>query len=385
MYELSIALERLPSGTERQAVAGRSRAAAPADRSGGRPEASGDSRRSLYAPERASARLGRVTINAFESAPEKRLGALQSLLVLGLIGRFGRHRTAGSSAAGGAALHDQFMLPDVLFDDLRAVVAEPCGLSTTPFQLDWFEPLFDLRFPSSARCRWGQLTARAARRSRTVVRCWRRKRLPAAWHASVDASNERLQVTLSGAHPGRYVPRLQRPPRAASGNRDARRVHRRRSLPRSRILTADAAPDGPAGAGARIRRHRHLERTHDRRAAPTYRPSPKCGARIGVPHRRPRPADRARPRASFPIPILSMRSLGKSGRFLPHGSGLGPMTPPPKIDDEQFPTFVGPDSAHVNEEITRAALSSTGTRGHISVHGEVQVRAVVRRETAELA
>jgi hypothetical protein len=29
--------------------------------------------------------------------------------------------------------------------------------------------------------------------------------------------------------------------------------------------------------------------------------------------------------------------MGKSGRFLPRGSGLAIMTPPPKIDDEQFP------------------------------------------------
>jgi hypothetical protein len=32
-----------------------------------------------------------------------------------------------------------------------------------------------------------------------------------------------------------------------------------------------------------------------------------------------------------------MQAMGKSGQFLPRGSGLGPMTAPPKIDDEQFP------------------------------------------------
>jgi hypothetical protein len=32
-----------------------------------------------------------------------------------------------------------------------------------------------------------------------------------------------------------------------------------------------------------------------------------------------------------------MQAMGRSGRFLPRGSGLGPMTAPPKTDDEYFP------------------------------------------------
>jgi len=37
---------------------------------------------------------------------------------------------------------------------------------------------------------------------------------------------------------------------------------------------------------------------------------------------------------------LSTQAMGKSGRFLPRGSGLGPMTAPPKIDDEHFPNLL---------------------------------------------
>jgi uncharacterized protein (DUF2126 family) len=333
MYELSIALERLPSGTsDRPWLADRVLRHLLTDPAGDlkRAEIRVDQ---LYAPERASARLGRVTINAFESAPEKRLGALQSLLVLGLIGRFGRHPDSGELRRWGAALHDQFMLPDVLFDDLRAVVADLAAVHY-PFQLDWFEPLFDLRFPVLGSVSMGPLTLelRGAHEPWPLLA---EEATAGGMARFVDASNERLQVTLSGAHPGRYV-------LVCNGHR---------------VPLQETATHGEYIAGVRYKISNPPATLHptvrpvqalvfdviDTWSGPTIGgctylpPQPEMWGPIGVPPQAPETSGpREAPRV-FPIPILSMRSLGKSGRFLPHGSGLGPMTPPPKIDDEQFP------------------------------------------------
>ena len=142
-------------------------------------------------------------INAFESAPEMRLGALQALLVLGLIGRFGRHPDSGELRRWGPALHDRFMLPDLLFDDLRTVVADLVA-ADYPFQLDWFKPLFELRFPVLGSVQIGPLTLKL----RSAHEPWpllAEEATAGGVARFVDAANERLQVTLSGAHPGRYL------------------------------------------------------------------------------------------------------------------------------------------------------------------------------------
>ena len=274
LYELSIALERLPSGTsDKPWLPDRVLRHLLTDPAGNlkRAEIRVDQ---LYAPERASSRLGRIMINAFESAPETRLGALQALLVLGLIGRFGRHPDSGELRRWGPALHDRFMLPDVLLDDLRGVIADLVAAGY-PFQLDWFEPLFELRFPvlgsvpigpltlklRSAHEPWPLLAEEATARRRGALRR-RRQRAPAS-----DAL---------GSASGALCARLQRPPRAAAGDRHARRIHRRRSL-QGFEPSGDAAPDGWADPGARVRRHRHLDRARHRRLYLSTAPAPDLG------------------------------------------------------------------------------------------------------------
>ena len=128
---------------------------------------------------------------------------MQALLVLGLIGRFGRHPDSGELRRWGPALHDRFMLPDILFDDLRTVVADLVA-ADYPFQLDWFEPLFELRFPVLGSVQIGPLTLKL----RSAHEPWpllAEEATAGGVSRFVDAANERLQVTLSGAHPGRYL------------------------------------------------------------------------------------------------------------------------------------------------------------------------------------
>jgi uncharacterized protein (DUF2126 family) len=333
LYELSIALERLPPGTsDKPWLPDRLLRHLLTDPAGNlkRAEIRVDQ---LYAPERASSRLGRIMINAFESAPEMRLGALQALLVLGLIGRFGRHPDSGELRRWGPALHDRFMLPDLLFDDLRTVVADLVA-AHYPFQLDWFKPLFELRFPVLGSVQIGPLTLKL----RSAHEPWPLLAEEAAAGGVarfVDAANERLQVTLSGAHPGRYL-------LVCNGHR---------------VPLHETATHGEYIAGVRYKVSNPPATMHptvspvqalvfdviDTWTGPaiggcTYLPpQPATLGPIGTPAQAPVNGEpREAPRA-FPIPILSMRAMGTSGRFLPRGSGVVPATPPPKIDDEQFP------------------------------------------------
>jgi uncharacterized protein (DUF2126 family) len=333
LYELSIALERLPSGTsDKPWLPDRMLRHLLTDPAGNlkRAEIRVDE---LYSPERASARLGRIMINAFESAPEMRLGALQSLLVLGLIGRFGRHPDSGELRRWGPALHDRFMLPDVLLDDLRTVVAD-LGAARYPFQLDWFQPLFELRFPLLGSVPIGPLTLKL----RTAHEPWpllAEEATGGGLARFIDASTERLQTTLSGAHPGRYV-------LACNGHR---------------VPLQETATHGEYVAGVRYKASNPPATLHPTVwpvqalvfdvidtwtgrgiGGCTYLPpQPEIWGPIGTAAEAPPTGEpRAAPRV-FPVPILSMQAMGKSGRFSPRGSGLGPMTAPPKIDDEQFP------------------------------------------------
>ena len=332
LYELSIALEHMPSGaSDKPWLPDRLLRHLLTDPAGNlkRAELRVDQ---LYSPERASLRLGRVLLNAFESAPETRLGALQALLVLGLIGRFGRHPDSGELRRWGPALHDRFMLPDILLDDLRAVVAD-LAAAGYPFQLDWFEPLFELRFPVLGSVPIGPLTLKL----RSAHEPWpllAEEATGGGVARFVDAANERLQVTLSGAHPRRYA-------LVCNGHR---------------VPLQDTATHGEYVAGVRYKVSNPPATLHPTvwpvdalvfdvidtwtgRAIGgcTYLPpQPQMWGPMGTPAPPPTGEPREGPRV-FPVPFLSMQSMGRSGRFLPRGSGLGPMTAPPKIDDEQFP------------------------------------------------
>jgi uncharacterized protein (DUF2126 family) len=332
LYELSIALERLPPGTsDKPWLPDRVLRHLLTDPAGNlkRAEIRVDQ---LYSPERASLRQGRVLINAFESAPEMRLGALQALLVLGLLGRFGRHPDSGELRRWGPALHDRFMLPDILLDDLRSVVAD-LVTAGYPFQLDWFAPLFELRFPVLGSVPIGPLTLTL----RSAHEPWpllAEEATGGGVARFIDASNERLQATLSGAHPGRYV--------LVCNN--------------NRVPLQNTATHGEYVAGVRYKVSNPPATLHPTvwpvqslvfdvidtwtgRAIGgcTYLPpQPQLWGPIGTPAPPPQGEPREGPRV-FPVPLLSMQAMGRSGRFLPRGSGLGSMAAPPKFDDEQFP------------------------------------------------
>jgi uncharacterized protein (DUF2126 family) len=157
----------------------------------------------LYDPARASRRLGQVTLRAFETAAHPQLAALQSLLVMALLARFAHKPIDHELLPWGAALHDRFLLPQPLWQDLDAVLRELAAVDL-PLPHEWFAPFFDLHFPLLGTVQIGAiaLELRMAHEPWPVLA----EEVTAAGVARfVDSANERVQVRVTGLVPGRYV------------------------------------------------------------------------------------------------------------------------------------------------------------------------------------
>lgn len=157
----------------------------------------------LYDPARASRRLGQVTLRAFETAAHPQLAALQSLLVMALVARFARTPVDHELVPWGAALHDRFLLPQPLWQDLESVLRELAAMDL-PLPLEWFAPFLDLHFPLLGTVQIGAI----ALELRTAHEPWPvlAEEVTAAGVARfVDSANERVQVRVTGLAPGRYV------------------------------------------------------------------------------------------------------------------------------------------------------------------------------------
>jgi uncharacterized protein (DUF2126 family)/transglutaminase-like putative cysteine protease len=157
----------------------------------------------LYSPDSASGRLGLVELRAFEMPPHARMSLMQTLLLRGLIAWFWKESYRHPLVRWGTELHDRFMLPHYVWEDLRDVV---CDLNRAgyPFQLEWFAPFYEFRFPH-----YGKVSIRDIELElRMAIEPWHVlgeevTRLGTA--RFVDSSVERLQVKACGLSESRYA------------------------------------------------------------------------------------------------------------------------------------------------------------------------------------
>jgi uncharacterized protein (DUF2126 family)/transglutaminase-like putative cysteine protease len=157
----------------------------------------------LYAPETATGRLGLVEFRAFEMPPHARMSCVQQLLLRALVAQFWNEPYRRPPVHWGTELHDRFMLPHFVWEDVREVV---CDLRRAgyPFDAGWFAPFHEFRFPHYGVVQVGdmQLELRMALEPWHVLGDEVSSTGTARF---VDSSVERLQVRVVGMTGGRFV------------------------------------------------------------------------------------------------------------------------------------------------------------------------------------
>jgi uncharacterized protein (DUF2126 family)/transglutaminase-like putative cysteine protease len=172
-------------------------------------DASGNTHRSefsidkLFPPESSSGRLGLVEMRAFEMPPHSRMSLAQHLLLRGLVAKFWNQPYQNELVRWGTDIHDRWMLPHFCETDLRDVINDLRDAGY-PFDMAWFAPHFEFRFP-----RIGDFEQRDLQiELRTALEPWHVLGEEPGGGGTVryvDSSLERLQVKASGLVGDRFA------------------------------------------------------------------------------------------------------------------------------------------------------------------------------------
>ncbi|MDD1620129.1 MAG: transglutaminase family protein [Methylococcaceae bacterium] len=150
----------------------------------------------LYSPDSATGRLGLVELRAFEMPPHYRMSLLQSLLLRALVARFWKTPYRGAMVYWDTALHDRFMLPHFIEQDM-CDIGRDLRSAGYPFDDVWFTPFLEFRFP-----RYGSVVYEGVQLElRQAIEPWHMlgEEVSGTGTArNVDSSVERLQVKMTG-------------------------------------------------------------------------------------------------------------------------------------------------------------------------------------------
>jgi uncharacterized protein (DUF2126 family) len=100
----------------------------------------------MYSPDSASGRLGLLEFRNFEMPPHWQMSALQMLLIRSLMSHFWQHPYTRPLINWGTELHDRFLLPHFVWQDLGWVI-DDLRHAGYPFELEWFSSFQEFRFP----------------------------------------------------------------------------------------------------------------------------------------------------------------------------------------------------------------------------------------------
>ncbi len=156
----------------------------------------------LYSPDSSSGRLGILELRAFDMPPHPRMALLQMLLVRTLVSLFWRKPYRHKLVRWGTQLHDKFLLEHYVKEDLRDIVLF-LNSEGYPFELDWFDPFFEFRFPLYGLCTVENIHLEL----RAAIEPWHVLGEESGSQGTsryVDSSLERVQIKVSNFTPERY-------------------------------------------------------------------------------------------------------------------------------------------------------------------------------------
>ncbi len=200
----------------------------------------------LYPPEDVNRRLGLLEMRAFEMPPHARMSLTQHLLLRALIARFWNDPYKAKLVHWGTEIHDRFMLPHFVHEDLDDVLYET-RLAGFPIKKEWFSSHMEFRFPH-----FGTVQQRGVNMElRQAIEPWHvlgEEPSGGGTVRYVDSSLERLQIKVDGMT--RHAPsdRLQWCPHSAASHRHEWSVRGRGPL--SRVGRAECVASDDQGAFA---------------------------------------------------------------------------------------------------------------------------------------
>lgn len=146
----------------------------------------------MYSPDSVTGRLGLVELRGFEMPPHARMSLAQQLLIRSVVAAFWQKPYDQPLSHWQSRLHDQFMLPHFVWQDLVDVTKE---LAFTGIEIDpeWFVPHFDFRFPKIGEVNYQGVNMRL----RSAIEPWYVMGEEAGASGTarfVDSSIERLEI-----------------------------------------------------------------------------------------------------------------------------------------------------------------------------------------------
>jgi uncharacterized protein (DUF2126 family) len=157
----------------------------------------------LYSPDGPNGRLGLVEFRAFEMPPHAQMSLAQTLLLRSLVARFWRSPYTGRLVRWDTQLHDRWMLPHFIEQDIHDVAVD-LAAAGYPFRAEWFSPFVEFRFP-----RYGTVVHQGVSLElRQAIEPWHvlgEEMRGSGTARYVDSSVERMQVRVRGMTGERHI------------------------------------------------------------------------------------------------------------------------------------------------------------------------------------